>query len=55
MKTVKKGNAIKRVANKIGATMVKNQNWLYCPKSEYKAKVKGYIEEAKKEEKEKSE
>lgn len=39
MKTIKKGNEIKRVSDKEVENMV-GTGWIYCPKSEYKNKKK---------------
>lgn len=47
MKTVKKGKEIRRVRERAASKMVSAEGWAYCPKSEYKDKVKGYTEEAK--------
>jgi uncharacterized Zn finger protein (UPF0148 family) len=39
MKTIKKGNEVRRVSEKDAMFFVKN-GWNYCPKSEYKTEVK---------------
>ena len=39
MKTVKKKNKIERVSNKDAEVRVKN-GWTYCPKQEWKEKVR---------------
>ena len=40
MKTVKKGKERKRVFDIVAENMVKNQGWEYCPKSEWREKVR---------------
>jgi uncharacterized protein (DUF2249 family) len=40
MKTMKLGDSIKRVSEK-DAEPLRNQGWSYCPKSEWKEKVRG--------------
>jgi len=47
MKTVKKGKEIRRVNDKAAVKMVTAEGWVYCPKEEYKVKVKNYTDEAK--------
>jgi hypothetical protein len=40
MKTVKKKKQIKRVSNAQAEQMVKGEGWKYCPKSEWREKVR---------------
>ena len=40
MKTLKKGKEYKRVFDVVAESMVKNQGWEYCPKHEWKEKVR---------------
>jgi len=40
MKTVKKGKEYKRVFDIVADHMVKNQGWAFCPKSEWREKVR---------------
>ena len=40
MKTIKKGKKIVRVADKEADARVKTQGWKYCPKSEWREKVR---------------
>ena len=47
MKTVKKGKEIRRVKDKAALNMTTKEGWKYCPKEEYKSKVKNYTDEAK--------
>ncbi len=39
MKTIKRGNEVRRVSEKEAMFFVKN-GWNYCPKSEYKSDIK---------------
>lgn len=47
MKTVKKGKEIRRVKDKAAIKMITAEGWVYCPKEEYKAKVKAELKENK--------
>lgn len=40
MKCIKKHGVIKRVQDAIAATLVNKRGWEYCPKSEWKEKVR---------------
>ena len=40
MKSVKKGKKIQRVFDTQAKKMVKNEGWKYCPKSEWREKVR---------------
>ena len=40
MKTLKKGKEYKRVFDIVADHMVKKQGWAYCPKGEWKEKVR---------------
>ena len=42
MKTIKKADEIKRVEDKNADEMVKN-GWSFCPKKEWKTKIRGNI------------
>ena len=58
MKTLKKKNKgkqeYKRVFDIVADNMVKNQGWAYCPKGEWKEKVRDAQEPVKKVSKKKS-
>lgn len=40
MKTVKKGRKIERHPDKDAASLVREQGWKYCPRSEWREKVR---------------
>ena len=40
MKTIKKAKKIERVTDLEAQNMVKNDGWQYCPKSEWRKKVR---------------
>jgi hypothetical protein len=40
MKTVKQGKEVKRVSDSDAEIMIKKGGWAYCPKSEWKSKVR---------------
>ena len=40
MKCIKHGEQIKRVSDEQAFEMVANKGWAYCPKSEWKEKVR---------------
>jgi len=40
MKCIKKGVEIKRVNNDVANMAVKENGWVFCPKSEWKTKVR---------------
>ena len=40
MKTVKKNKSIMRVSDKDAENLIKEKGWKYCPKSEWKEKVR---------------
>ena len=40
MKCIKKGEQIKRVKDQEALEMVESEGWEYCPKSEWKEKVR---------------
>jgi hypothetical protein len=56
MKTLKKGKEYKRVFDIVAENMVKNQGWKYCPKQEWREKVRDVkVEKPKKKESKKNE
>ena len=40
MKCIKKGESIKRVNNDVASIAVEEDGWNFCPKSEWKTKVR---------------